>query len=76
MDWKLIGIVSLIFNIIFVLLFILAFSYGNGVLENENECIVNVCSMDHAASYSYDDYSKTCSCYDMYGSVIYDEVLG
>ncbi len=61
-NWKAIGITSLIFNILFVLFFILAWNIGSEMEEQEFECAMNVCSEYNI--YWYDDYMEVCTCYD------------
>jgi len=65
MEWKTAAIISIVINILFVILFILALNMGNTMIENENTCALNVCSDLNEVSYWYDEYTDVCTCYDL-----------
>jgi len=59
--WKITAIVFIILFILETCFLIWAFNLGTQMIENENECAINVCN-DYE-TYYYDDYNNMCYCY-------------
>ncbi len=73
--WKTIGIVCIVLLVLETLFIIYLFDLGNEMIEQENECIVNVCR-DYDAFY-YDEVDELCYCFnDGEESASYEEYLG
>lgn len=60
--WKITAIIFIIITLLETSLIIWTFNYGIESIENENECIYNVCS--NYSTYNYDEFSKVCSCFE------------
>lgn len=72
-NWKITGIISIVFNVLLIALFVFLMFVGSTDVQKENECVVNVCSMDNAASYDY--YDGVCECYNNLGFMIHQEII-
>lgn len=74
--WKIIAIIFIILFILETILFITLFAIGTKIINDENECSINICgNLDEAVSYDYDDYDKICYCLDASGEAIYQEFI-
>lgn len=62
MNWKALAIAFIIIALLEGLLIGYFFKVGTEMIENENECSINICS-DYD-SYYYDDLEKTCYCFE------------
>lgn len=62
MLWKTIAILFIIISVIEAAILVYIFDVGNKIIENENECSVNIC--EGYQSYYYDYYGDTCYCYE------------
>lgn len=60
--WKIAAIIFIIIAIAEAIFIAWAYNYGTQAIENENECIINVCA-DYD-TYFYDDYESICYCYE------------
>lgn len=61
MSWKVLGIISIIINILLIIFLGYLFNVGSDWLNNDNECAINVCG--GYESYYYNDITKMCYCY-------------
>ena len=69
---------TIILSIIVILetLFIIwIFNIGNEMIEQENECAINICNDEIYESYFYDDYEEVCYCYGD-NELVYQEYIG
>ncbi|KKN76065.1 hypothetical protein LCGC14_0374550 [marine sediment metagenome] len=72
-NWKTIGIVCIVLLVLETLLLIYVYNLGTDIIENENECVINVCR--GYESYYYETTTKVCSCYNN-NEIEYEEYLG
>ncbi len=73
--WKTIGIFCIVLLVLETLFIIWLFKIGGDVIENENECIVNVCR-DYDTFY-YDEVNEMCYCFlDGFEEFQYNKYLG
>ncbi|KKL49765.1 hypothetical protein LCGC14_1824450 [marine sediment metagenome] len=70
--WKTIAIIFIVLFILETILFISLIKMGFNVQEEENICLIEICS-DYD-SYYYDPIQRICSCY-VNGQVEYQEYL-
>ena len=65
--WKVTAIIFIILFILETSLLVWAWNSGSQSIQNENECVYDVCELGNAVpnydTYSYDDYTGMCSCY-------------
>ena len=71
--WKVATIILILTNVLTILFLGWAWSYGTELINNENECGVNICR-DYD-SYYYDDYDNICYCYKNQ-EIVYQEFIG
>lgn len=62
--WKILAIIFMAIFVLMIIFFGWALNYANSSIENENECSINICDLEDATSYYYDEYSQICYCYD------------
>ena len=78
--WKIIGIISIVINILLISGFIWTMKLGNESIDNDNSCYYDVCDVDNLNSasyhYYYDNAEKVCYCYDEYYEIIEQTYLG
>lgn len=60
--WKIIAIIFIIVSVLELLFICWFWSEGNKAIEQEQECIWNVC--EGQSSYYYDVYTEICYCYE------------
>jgi len=70
--WKITAIIFLIITLIQFSLMFWVFNMGIEMVENENDCVYNICS-DYP-SYFYDDYEQICYCYEN-NEIVYQEYI-
>lgn len=59
-----VSFILLVALIIETVAFIAVYAYGNALIEMEDECASEICSLDkNYTSYDFDDESETCYCY-------------
>lgn len=71
--WKIIAIVFITICLIETAFIIWAVNLGTEYIENDNECAINICR--EFESYSYDESTSMCYCYND-GEIEYQEYLG
>lgn len=59
--WKTIAIIFIIITILETSILYWAWDTGTDIIENENECMYNICS--EAETYIYYEYEQVCECY-------------
>ena len=64
MNWKILSIILIVIVLLESLFIGWIFNIGNASIEQENECILNVCGEDKYTAYYYDDYDEACYCYE------------
>ena len=78
--WKVIGIISIVINILFLAGFVWAMNLGNESIDNERNCYYDFCDVDNiespAYNYHYDEYNEVCYCYNEYNEIIQETYLG
>jgi len=72
--WKIIGIIFIIISIMEFLLIAMFYSIGSKMIDNENECVYNVCG-DKYETYSYDEWNDVCYCY-VGDELVYQKYMG
>jgi hypothetical protein len=73
--WKVTAIILLILVALETSLIVWAYNAGTDAINKEYECSNDVCFNQDSSSYTYDDSTKTCYCYDDLGEVSYQKVL-
>ena len=74
--WKTIAIIFIVLFVLETLFFILVLSVGKSMVNNENECSINICGeVENATSYQYDDYEQMCYCVDANGEVVKQQFI-
>lgn len=62
--WKTLAIIFMCLFLIETIFFVWSFNLGTEMIENENECAINICDVGNTNdAYSYDAYDKICYCY-------------
>ena len=62
-SWKATAIIFIILFVLETISFIYLINVGTREINNENECVLNVCSEDIYDSYYYDSLEHICYCY-------------
>lgn len=73
--WKTIAIVLFILLLIESLMIFYFYRVGTEAIENENECVYNICSDEKYNSYYYDAYEDVCYCLTN-GEIEYQRYIG
>lgn len=68
--WKILAIIFIIATVVETMFIGWIFSIGTAAIENEEQCIYDLCGADEYTSYIYDDVDELCYCY--YGDGDYD----
>jgi len=76
--WRVLAIISIIVNILFVVLLIWGINLADTEIENENICYYDVCDVDNvdSPSYDYDFINGVCYCYNQTNHIIQEAYLG
>ena len=74
--WKTIAIIFIVLFVLETIFLIWAFSAGTSMINNENECAINICGdVEEAVSYYYDDYEQICYCMDADGETVKQQFI-
>jgi hypothetical protein len=71
--WKTIAIVFILLFVIESVYFIWAYNLGSEMITNDYNCAYDICA-DYP-SYSYDEYTKNCLCYNRDGVIMRDLIM-
>ncbi len=74
--WKTIAIIFIVLFVLETLILIWAISAGTSMINNENECSINICGeVENAVSYYYDEYEQICYCMDVDGETVKQQFI-
>lgn len=62
-SWKVIGIIFIILFVLETLFVIWAWNVGGTMIEQENECSINLCAGEEYDAYYYDSAERMCYCF-------------
>jgi len=70
--WKITAIIFIILFVVISLIFIALINYSLNVIEDENECSINICS--EYESFYFDYSTNVCYCYND-KEIVYQEFI-
>ena len=74
--WKITTIILTILLTLTWVFWISMMLVGVGMIDDEIKCANEICFGDEYNSYYYDEYEKTCMCFNRDNEVIHQEVIG
>ena len=74
--WKVTAIIFIVLFVLETFFFIWIMNLGFESIDQENQCIYNVCDSERDASFIYYDVEEVCECYNNFGELTHSEYLG
>ena len=74
--WKITAIIFIVLFFLAILLMVYSVKIATKIVDQENKCVINICSGLNDRSYFYDEYLEVCECYNMYGELTKSRYLG